>query len=591
MKIPAALLLVTFLFPSLATAADESPRAEGASVELVSAGFELADGPSWDGSFALYIPDVRAKQIKRFVPRRTEVQLFRPEIGTISASFYNHGQLYLSDNGRSRIAVLKEGTLVALAQEDLKATPPARPNDLVVDSQGGLFYTLTRQNQVIYVSPNLTRRVAVEKIETPNGIILSPDGRTLYVSSYVPKKIWAYPLTYQQQGLQDVGKARLLADMDEGPEKGADGMTVDRAGNIYCTGPADIWIWNPDGKLLDKIPVPTRPINCTFADADMRTLYITAFGGLYRVRMRISGRSPHPPSLARLQSTNPNRPPTTIPEGVTAELDQVYARYGNRTLLADLFHFPVSADAGRRPAIVVVHGGGWLNGDKTKFRALSVELARRGYLVMAIEYRLGGEAHFPAAMHDCNAAVRFLRAHAEKYDLDPERIGAVGGSAGGHLVGLMAAAPHLEELQGEGGNADFSSRLQAAIVMAGPMQMLSGQVAQRSRSQPEISNANRWIGKTIDQAPELYRLAAPFQHFNKQSPPLLFMVGEHDVPGRNEPSREKLAGLGVPTGVKIYADGKHGCWNQLPWFGTMVDDMDKFFKQHLVEKKAGKKSP
>jgi len=68
-------------------------------------------------------------------------------------------------------------------------------------------------------------------------------------------------------------------------------------------------------------------------------------------------------------------------------------------------------------------------------------------------------------------------------------------------------------------------------------------------------------------------------------------VGEHDVPERNEPSREKLASLGVPTGVKIYAGGKHGCWNQLPWFGTMVDDMDKFFKQYLVGKKAGKKSP
>ena len=585
MKIPAAFLLVTFIVPSMLLAAGESPRGEGAKVELVSADFQLADGPAWDGSFALYVPDVRAKQIKRFVPRRMEVQPFRLDIGTISASYYNHGQLYVSDNGRSRIAVLKEGTLVALSQEDLQATPPARPNDLVVDSRGGLFYTLTRQNQVIYVSPGGTRQVAVEKIETPNGIIISPDGRTLYVASYVPKKIWAYPLEYGQDELQ-VGGGRMLAGMDDGPVKGADGMTVDRAGNIYCAGPADIWIWNPAGKLLDKIPVPTRPINCVFGDGDMRTLYITGFGGLYRVRMRINGRSPHPPSAVDLQSTNPNRPPTTLPAGVRADLDVVYAQYGHRTLLADLFE--PAARTGKAPgaAIVVVHGGGWLNGDKTKFRALSVELARRGYLVMAIEYRLGGEAHFPAAMHDCNAAVRFLRAHAKQYSIDPQRIGAVGGSAGGHLVGLMAAAPHLEELQGEGGHAKHSSALQAAIVMAGPMQMLSGQVAERSRNQPEVSNANRWIGKTIDQAPELYKLAAPFQHFNKQSPPLLFMVGEHDAPQRNKPTREKLAGLGVPTGVKVYADGKHGCWNQNPWFGTMVADMDLFFQQNLQGKKS-----
>ena len=94
---------------------------------------------------------------------------------------------------------------------------------------------------------------------------------------------------------------------------------------------------------------------------------------------------------------------------------------------------------------------------------LAQSLALRGYVTAAIEYRLADEAKFPAAVQDCHAAVRWLRANAKEHDIDPDQIGAVGGSAGGHLVGLVAAAPDVKELQGEGGNASHSSQLQAAV--------------------------------------------------------------------------------------------------------------------------------
>jgi dipeptidyl aminopeptidase/acylaminoacyl peptidase len=145
----------------------------------------------------------------------------------------------------------------------------------------------------------------------------------------------------------------------------------------------------------------------------------------------------------------------------------------------------------------------------------------------------------------------------------------------------MATGWQEKKLQGDGGNAEQSSQLQAAIVMAGPLQMLTGQVAERSRNQPDISNSNKWLGKTIDEAPELYKLASPFDFISKDSAPTLFMVGEHDKPERNEPSRDKLKKNNVWTGLKVYKDGKHGCWNQLPWFNDMVEDMDVFFKKQL----------
>jgi acetyl esterase/lipase len=225
---------------------------------------------------------------------------------------------------------------------------------------------------------------------------------------------------------------------------------------------------------------------------------------------------------------------------------------------------------------VVVHGGGWLNGDKSKFRPLAQTLAARGYVTAAVEYRLGGEAKFPAGIQDCNTAVRWLRSAGKKYRIDPKRIAAVGGSAGGHLVGLMAAAPHIEKFQGDGGNPSISSALQAAVVMAGPLELATGSVAERSRKQPEKSNANQWFGKTIDEAPELYRQASPFTHISRTSPPMLFMTGEFDRPERNRATRDKLRGFGITTDILVYKQGKHGCWNQHPWFQPMVEDIDRF---------------
>jgi acetyl esterase/lipase len=276
----------------------------------------------------------------------------------------------------------------------------------------------------------------------------------------------------------------------------------------------------------------------------------------------------------------PRRAEAKLGPSLVEHLDLPYAQYGDRTLKLDLFRLKQSATS--LPGVVIVHGGGWINGDKTKFRALAQRLAERGYVTAAIEYRLAGEAKFPAAIHDCNAAVRWLRANAKSYGIDPAHIGAVGGSAGGHLVGLMAAAPQLAELQGDGGNAGVSSQLQAAVVMAGPLELATGPVAERSRKQPEQSNTNRWLGKTVDQAPQLYRLASPLTHLSPSTPPMLFMHGEFDSPQQNAASRKRLRELGVLAELKVYREGKHGCWNQHPWFDVMLDDIDAFFTPILT---------
>jgi acetyl esterase/lipase len=256
-------------------------------------------------------------------------------------------------------------------------------------------------------------------------------------------------------------------------------------------------------------------------------------------------------------------------DSIRASLDVVYTTRGDRELKCDIFR-PATAD--KLPAIVIVHGGGWINGDKTRFRALAQAMATRGYVTASIEYRLAGEALFPAAIHDCFSAVRFLRKKAVDWNIDSNRIGAVGGSAGGHLVALMATAANVPQLHATGEKGDAS--VQWAMVMAGPCELSTGPVADRSRKMPENSNSNKWLGKTIDEDPSLYRLASPISHIDESTPPVFFLVGEHDNPQRNTAFRDQLRNRDIATALRIFRHGKHGCWNRHPWFDDIVDDID-----------------
>jgi acetyl esterase/lipase len=132
-----------------------------------------------------------------------------------------------------------------------------------------------------------------------------------------------------------------------------------------------------------------------------------------------------------------------------------------------------------RPGIVVIHGGGWLEGDKSSFASREggvpgniVDFAERGFVAVTINYRLSGEAPFPAALEDCKCAVRWLRAHAKDYHLDPDRIGAYGNSAGGHLALLVGMVGKDAGLEGDGPYRSESSLVQAVVSDSGPIDLL-----------------------------------------------------------------------------------------------------------------------
>lgn len=272
---------------------------------------------------------------------------------------------------------------------------------------------------------------------------------------------------------------------------------------------------------------------------------------------------------------------TIIPKATLNQLDEhidvTFAQYGDRTLQLDIFR-PKDASE-KLPAIVCIHGGGWGKGAKIHHRKVAQALAAEGYVTASIDYRLSGEAKFPAHIHDCKAAVRFLRANANQYGIDADHIGAIGHSAGGHLAALLATSGGIAELDGDGGNAEFSSTIQAVVPMGGQTDFMS------ERNREKSANAAIWqgfLGGSQDEALETYRLASPLTHLDKTDPPVWLITGEKDDPStRADSLRQQMDEFGIENGLTIIPDAPHPFTVKQIWFDQMMDAAVPFFNRAL----------
>ena len=267
-------------------------------------------------------------------------------------------------------------------------------------------------------------------------------------------------------------------------------------------------------------------------------------------------------------------------DSLDAKLAVTYARYGSRTLEMDIYR-PKGA-WGELPALVCIHGGGWAKGNRASHEKVAQALAARGYVAATISYRLSGEAPFPAAIHDCKAAVRFLRANAKKYGIDTANIGAIGLSAGGHLTALLATSGGAKKLEGEGGNAKFSSAIQAAVPMGGQTDLQSQRTREISMSADRGQIWRQFLGGAQEDKPATYRLASPLHHLDMNDPPFWFISGETDDPSTHADGFcRRMEALGIPFDLTVIKDAPHPFLGKQVWFDEMIEVADAFFGKTL----------
>jgi acetyl esterase/lipase len=263
------------------------------------------------------------------------------------------------------------------------------------------------------------------------------------------------------------------------------------------------------------------------------------------------------------------------PAKAQQEWDIVYAKVGPSELKLDIDE--PARGTGLRPAVVVIHGGAWRQGSKADVRMITPEFVRRGYVAVAPQYRLCPKDAFPAQVHDVKAAVRWIKANSRKYQVDPDRIGAIGFSAGGHLALLLGLTGPSDGLEGDVSSGAPDSRVKAVVNYFGPTDLAAKDI-------PEICKP--WIkdllGGSPQEKPEAAAKASPLTFVSKDDAPALTFQGTKDplVPFNQAIKlADAMTTAGVAGRVELLIGGGHG-WTG-PELERTISETFRFFDAYL----------
>jgi acetyl esterase/lipase len=242
------------------------------------------------------------------------------------------------------------------------------------------------------------------------------------------------------------------------------------------------------------------------------------------------------------------------------------------------------------PVVVLIHGGAFKMGDKRMESQNAEALVAKGYAATSINYRLSGEAKYPAQIEDCKAAVRFLRANATKYNMNPDKIGSWGASAGGNLSAMLGTSNGVAELEGASlGNAGVSSKVIASVDWFGPINFLTMDAEATAlgftgRTNGESSPESQLIGKAVQLAPELVAKANPATYISNDDAAFFIQAGSMD---RNIPytqSRNFYDALKPVLGAdNVLFELLEGAGHGGPQFSALsnIEKVIAFFDKHL----------
>ena len=246
--------------------------------------------------------------------------------------------------------------------------------------------------------------------------------------------------------------------------------------------------------------------------------------------------------------------PFVAPGTVVHEANVEYSNVGQKVEMDILRPKNMTGVA---PAVLLIHGGGFRGGNRQSYLPLAARLAEKGYVAATASYRLAPRHQFPAAVEDVKAAVRFLRANAGKYQIDPERIAAWGGSAGGHLVLMLGLTAGVAEFEGTGPNRQYSSKVQAVVNYYGPTDFT--QSYQKSVDAALV--LPQWLGGHLDQNRRIHQVASPLNWVNPNAAPTISLHGTKDTYVAYEHSvvlTERLINAGVDAELESISGAGHG---------------------------------
>lgn len=262
---------------------------------------------------------------------------------------------------------------------------------------------------------------------------------------------------------------------------------------------------------------------------------------------------------------------------VREKRDVVYCKTGERQLLLDAF-YPSAKGKEKSIAIVIIHGGGWRSGSRTQHHPLAQRLAALGYACFTPEYRLSTEALYPAAVYDLKAAVRWIRANAKSYNVDPGKIAVAGFSAGGQLAALLGTTNGDKKFEGDACGAAQSSAVQAIVDLDGTLSFVHPESGEGDDSK-KPSAGTYWFGYSKKENPTLWEEASPLAHVSKATPPTLFInSGVASMHAGRDDFMKVLKQNNIYVDVKTFPDAPHHFPLFEPWFTPMVGSVDEFLK-------------
>lgn len=267
-------------------------------------------------------------------------------------------------------------------------------------------------------------------------------------------------------------------------------------------------------------------------------------------------------------------------DSVKVKYNVVYKKIGDRKLTMDVF-LPGKQVHSKHTAIIFIHGGGWRSGDKSMHHALAQKLAGMGYTCFTPAYRLSTEALYPAAVLDIKSSIRWVRAHAQKYHIDENRIVVGGHSAGGQLAALMGSTNDDPLFKDSTDHRNISDKVNAVINVDGVLAFIHPESGEGDESK-HPSAGTYWFGYTKTERPDIWNQASALNHVNSKSAPILFFSSS--VPRMHAGRTDYINALnqfGIKSELVAFDDAPHSFLFFHPWFEPMVNAIDAFITKTL----------